>query len=170
MSAYTGTPPLPPLLAGDVPSGAADWAAIIAALHALTDPPTDYSASFVIGASTTPPTKGNSVYTAEYRRLGPWVDYTFSVDVGSTWAPGTGTYRFPLPFAATGNKRQVGRAFVADQGTALLTGAIIFGTPSDTWLSIVMANAGGAFLGAAGPGTVWASTDIMQGSITYLAA
>lgn len=136
---------------------------------ALTLPYIDWSASFVLGASVTPPTKGASVYTADYRRLGGWVDFAWSVTIGAGFSAGSGTYQVPVPVTPIGNKRQVGTVYVQDAGTALITGVSFF-NGADTWLSLLLANNTGAVLGSGGPGTAWTPGDLIQGSITYLAA
>lgn len=156
-----------PSVAASSPALAEDVQIFADALTALTASWSDYSASFVIGAATTPPTKGSSTYSAWYRRLGHTVDYSFSITIGSGWSSGSGAYRIPLPVASVAPRIHVGRLYVQDSGTGFLTGSLFFNSASDTYLSMITHNSTTVFLGSAGPGTAWASGDIIQGSITY---
>jgi len=135
---------------------------------ALIDAWTDYSASFSISAVTTPPTKGASVYVARYKRLGKTVDYMFSVTIGAGWASGSGAYIFPLPVAARAVQQQVGPARVFDTGTAYRYGFLEANT--STSQSRIILDSGTDFLGSAGPGTAWATGDIIVANIRYEAA
>src|SRR5258706_593917 len=92
MTAYTGTPALPPLLAGDVPSAAADWAAILAALHGATDAWTTWSPTL------TNLTLGSGALTAKYRQVGKTVDIRGRFVYGIGSAVGTDP-SFTLPVA-----------------------------------------------------------------------
>ena len=70
MTAYTGTQALPPLLAGDVPSAATDWAAIVAALHALTDAWSTYNPVWTTtGTAPVPCVR----FQSATRRYKPWL-------------------------------------------------------------------------------------------------
>ena len=62
MTNFTGT--LPTSFLTGQPLPAAELQTMLDALTALTDAWTDWSSSFVIGASTTAPTMGSSVKTA----------------------------------------------------------------------------------------------------------
>lgn len=137
-------------------------------LTALTDEWTDYSSTFAISAVTTPPTKGASVYVARYKRIGKWVDYMFSVTIGAGWASGSGAYIFPLPVAARAVQQQVGPARVFDTGTAYRYGFLEANT--STSQSRIILDSGTDFLGSAGPGTAWATGDIIVANIRYEAA
>lgn len=90
MTAYTGTPALPPLLSGDVPSAATDWAAIAAALHGVTD------AWIAWTPTLTNLTLGNGVMAASYSQSNKTVDFRFKFTLGTTSAVGTGP-SFTLP-------------------------------------------------------------------------
>lgn len=92
MAVYTGTPALPALLAGDVPQAATDWAAIVGALHGVTD------ASVPWTATLANLTLGNGTLATTYIQSGKWVDYRFKFTLGSTSAVGTGP-TFTLPVA-----------------------------------------------------------------------
>jgi hypothetical protein len=129
----------------------------------------DFSASFTITATTTNPTKGTSTYVAKYTQTGKTVHFYFKITIAGGFAQGTGTYRFLLPVtAATSSGPGLGPAWVNDSGTALLVGATHF--VDSTHVEIYLANATGGALGSGGPGTLWAVTDVIEGSITYEAA
>lgn len=100
MTAYTGTPALPPLLSGDVPSAATDWAAIAAALHGLTDARTPYTP--VWSSFGTLPVLGNGTLTGKYTQAGKWVVFGIELIPGSTTTYGTSFYTFTTPTAAFG--------------------------------------------------------------------
>jgi hypothetical protein len=132
---------------------------------------TDWSASFVLGAVTTAPTKGNSTYNVAYRRSanGDVVDYEGYILIGSTFAAGSGVYRFPVPVNASagGVLRSTGVAYIFDNGTANRHGVAKFDTAAR--LNIYLDNAASALTNA-GSGTAWATGDIIQWSIRYPAA
>lgn len=100
MTAYTGTPPLPAGLAGDIPNAATDWAAILGALHGLTDA---WSAWTPTWSNLT---VGNGTVLARYRQVGKTVDYRIKFTLGTTSVVGTSP-NFTLPVAPTGG-------FIAD--------------------------------------------------------
>src|SRR5689334_12158157 len=89
---------------------------------ALTSPWVDWSSSFTITASPTPPTQGASTYTARYTRTGKLIFYQFKVVIGAGFAAGSGTYIFGIPFAGHAADEQVGAAYMLDSGTANRTG------------------------------------------------
>jgi hypothetical protein len=161
---------------GTIPSFAAlgkvrarDLQTLADALTGVSGPATDFSSSFTITASTTAPTKGaGTVYTARYNRVGRWVDYFFEVTIGAGWSSGSGTYRFLLPITAlTSPGIDVGTMRVFDAGTAYYVAAL---TIQDSTHVEAVLNGGTNVLGSAGPGTAWASTDVMRGQIRYEAA
>lgn len=93
----------------------------------------DYSSSFTITASTTSPTKGNSVYLAEYLVVNRFlVKVRAKVTMGSTWAAGSGNYLFSLPpgLAATTNSiaANVGSMWITDSGVQHRTAVVMCGT------------------------------------------
>lgn len=59
----------------------------------------DYSSTFELTSGTTPPTKGNSTYTAQYTRQGRLVEVYLRITIGSTFSAGDGTFLFSLPFS-----------------------------------------------------------------------
>jgi hypothetical protein len=134
---------------------------------ALTSQFVDWSTSFTITASPTPPTKGDSTYSARYTRVGKLVFFEFKVTIGSTFVAGSGTYSFSLPFAAHAADEQVGPAYMLDSGTANRTGVCaITGTSGLSVFRDGLATA----LSDTGPGTAWAAGDQVRCSITYEAA
>ena len=155
----------------DVQSDVTALGVDVTAIQAVLDAPgTDYSSSFVIGASVTPPTKGTlTTYAASYFPVGQWVDYGFNItiDTGGGWNPGSGSWYFPVPITAhvRALAQAVGPVYVADQGTALVVGVCFFDTVDR--LTIVLQSVPGALLGASGPGTAWATSDFMRASIRY---
>jgi len=112
MTAYTGTPALPPLLAGDVPSAATDWAAIIAALHALADPWSTYNPAWTTNG--TAPVIGNGTLAGRFRQVGKTVDAFVKLVAGSTTTFGTGSWFLTLPVPALAADSQVGNAKYLD--------------------------------------------------------
>jgi hypothetical protein len=51
---------------------------------------------------TSQPAYGNSVVTANYQRIGMWVDFEYYVAFGSTWNGGTGQIGIAAPFPNAG--------------------------------------------------------------------
>src|SRR6266496_5746060 len=80
--------------------------------------------AFAITASTTAPTQGNSTYRAEYQRNTFNCNVRIHIDIGSTFAAGSGNYRFGLPFTASANASTAtaGALWINDSGTALRMG------------------------------------------------
>lgn len=127
----------------------------------------DWASSLVLGAATTPPTKGNSVYTAEYKDIDGWVDYEFSINIGTTFSPGSGNYRFPVPIAARANCMAVGKVLVLDTGSAYRVGSAVFQSTT-AYLTILLEALGGFALSNTGPAAGgWAPGDLLQCSIRY---
>jgi len=129
---------------------------------------TDISGTFVLGATTTPPTKGNSTYSVFYRRVdgGDLVHVRGYILIGSTFSAGNGVYRFPVPFNASAGAilAATGSGYVFDNGTANRACAVRFGAAS--YLEIYNDGAANA-LSNTGSGTAWATGDIIQWSIAY---
>jgi hypothetical protein len=163
MGAWTGTVPSH---AAGAKSKASKLQTIDDILTALTGSWTDFSASFTITASVTPPTKGNSTYTAAYVQVGKTVDYTFSVTVGSTFVAGSGDYRFLLPVTAVMGSC-IGVVRILDSGTSYYVAALTM--QNSTHLEAVK-DGSATLVGSAGPGTAWATGDIIRGQIRYEAA
>lgn len=121
-------------------------------------------------ATSVNPTKGSSTYTFEYSK--PNLDliqvrFFISINTGGGFAAGTGAWRFLLPESASANAQSgtVGNLWVNDSGTALQVGQLIIAdaTHAEGYLQNITGNA----LGAAGPGTAWATGDTIRGTITY---
>lgn len=129
---------------------------------------TDFSASFTITAVTTPPTKGNSVYTARYQQIGKQVDFVTRVSIGSTFVAGSGAYRLLLPVASNALTLGVGSVVVAGAtGTFVGICKLVDATHIEIYLAN---NTTGAALGSAGPGAAWASGNGFDVSFRYEAA
>jgi hypothetical protein len=143
--------------------------AILDQIAGLTAPGwTDYSSSWVLDALSVTPTKGNSTYSAYYRRPSgsDAIDFEFYVLIGSTFSAGSGVYRFPVPFNASAGSilRTTGSAYIFDNGTANRTGALRFEAAGYFNLFI---NAAASAITHTGSGTAWATGDIIAGTIRY---
>lgn len=143
---------------------AADLAALATQVNSLTAPGwTSYTPTWV--GSITSPTVGNSTLNFRYRRAASsdLVIVSFSIFIGSTFAQGSGTYTWSLPFTASANwPIFVGSMYIFDSGTAARGGATIK-LDSTTVMSAVLGTAG---VGAASPQT-WATNDEIKGTILY---
>jgi hypothetical protein len=126
----------------------------------------DYSATFTLTATTTNPTKGNSLYVARYLypSNGSAIDVEVRIDIGSTFAAGSGVYRFLLPFNANTNDIWIGSGYILDTGTANRQVAVRRETTNQVALYLNGALSG---LTDAGSGTAWATGDIMQFGFRY---
>lgn len=131
---------------------------------------TDYSASFVLGADTTPPTQGNSVYNAAYRRPSESdaVDYEFCITIGSTFSAGSGAYRIPVPVTPSSGSviRSVGPMHILDAGTRYYCGVVKF-EPATVFLRLYRDNLIGSLSHTGNGGAAWATGDTISGSIRY---
>jgi hypothetical protein len=142
---------------------------ILDQVESLTSPGwTDYSASWSLQALSVNPTKGNSTYNAYYRRptSGDAIDFEFYILIGSTFAAGSGVYRFPVPFNASAGSilRTTGSGYIFDNGTANRTGILRFEAAGYFNFFI---NGGASAITHTGSGTAWATSDIIAGSIRY---
>lgn len=153
---------------GHIPRGD-EWEDLLDQVAGLTGTGwVDWSGTFSLSAVTTPPTKGNSTYTARYRRPSESdaVDFEFYILIGSTFSAGNGVYRFPVPFNASASAMlcATGTGFILDNGTANRTGILRFEAAGYfNWYLNASANA----ITQAGSGTAWATGDIIAGSIRY---
>lgn len=124
-------------------------------------------------SSGTNPTLGNSTFAAAYRQttsggdLGDLVIVRGTLTVGSTFAAGTGNYKWLLPVAATAAAQAagVGVFWINDNGTAFRAGSVIFSDA--THVELHPHNGTGGPYGAGGPGTAWAAGDIVRYQIEY---
>lgn len=138
-------------------------------IDSLTDPGwTDYSGTFALTAVTTNPTKGNSTYLARYRRPTDCdlIDVEVSVTIGSTFSAGSGVYRFSVPFNASAGSIScaTGISYIFDNGTANRIGVVRFEAAG--YVNIYR-NDQTTALTHAGPGTAWATGDIVTFSLAY---
>lgn len=80
----------------------------------LNGPWITYTPSLV--SSGTQPTLGNSTLTGRYREWDKTLDVMISLQIGSSFSAGTGTYEFTLPigFTALSHRRTIGSAYVFD--------------------------------------------------------
>lgn len=124
-------------------------------------------------ATTTNPTKGNSTYDFAYQQAGgsggKLIVARFRVVIGSTFAAGSGSYRWLLPVAASTGAidSSVGVCRLTDNGVAIYVGAV---TLADSTHADIVKHGDANSLGSGGPGTAWATGDAVFGSITYEAA
>lgn len=169
MAAWTGTPALPLLLAGDIPNGATDWAGILAAIHGLTDAWTSYTP--ILTAATVNPT--NYTGTARWIGSNKFGLMQFQVTAGAAFTAGTGTYSISLPVTAqTALAVTAGavRLFDSSTGNAILGArpavntATTFGLQATGTYAGALSNIGSAFP------WVWAASDIIDGFIVFEAA
>lgn len=126
----------------------------------------DYSSTFTLTATTTNPTKGNSTYAARYQYPtgGDLIETEIRIDIGSTFAAGSGVYRFLLPFAANTSDTAIGAGYILDTGTANRN--VVVRRETSTQVSIYL-NAALTAITDAGSGTAWATGDIIQFSYRY---
>jgi hypothetical protein len=125
----------------------------------------DYSASFVITATTTNPTKGASTYVAKYQRLASgFVHVEFCVTIGAGYGAGSGYYLFSLPpgFTAT-TPGGPGGVYVLDSGTTpRYGGTLILYSSTQMWGGF-----GTSPIAHNSPQT-WATGDEIRGSMLFL--
>lgn len=110
----------------------------------------DYSGSFTLTASVTNPTKGNSTYTAMYSYLTPkTVAVAIRLQIGSTFAVGSGTYFFSLPISAADSSGDgaAGVFFFNDSGVNWKIGAAVMDGSGVARLVAVL-NTGVALIGS----------------------
>jgi hypothetical protein len=142
---------------------------LITQINSLTDPDwTDYSASFTLTAATTNPTKGNSTYSARYRRPtnSDLIHYEGKITIGSTFSAGSGVYRFSLPVnaSALAQANAVGQAYIFDSGTANRQGTIRL--DAATYFQLYLHDSLSGITNT-GSGTAWATGDIIAWSVYY---
>lgn len=129
----------------------------------------DTSSSFVLGAATTPPTKGNSVYNVKWCRTPNAVFFRGRIEIGTTFSAGSGTYRIPLPVNAynSGDGIACGEVMINDSGTALRGGLVLIGDL--TFATLYYHNAAGTLtdVSSGGPGTAWAANDWFSWQMIY---
>jgi hypothetical protein len=152
------TDPLPSWPAGHSVT-AAETATLFDALHALTDPWTDYSSSLV-WSGTTNPVIGNGTISARYLQAGKLVIYTGSIQMGSTTTYGSGNWRVSLPVASVNTAvTHTGSALYLDLSSSDHAGsAVISGT---TLLFVYIGE-----VTATNPQT-WAAGDALSWCIIY---
>lgn len=148
---------------------AAQLQTIVTQVDSLTDPNwTDYSNSFALTAVTTDPTKGNSTYSARYRRPAncDLIHYEGKITIGSTFSPGSGIYRFSVPVnaSALAIANTVGQGYIFDNGTANRQGTVKFEAAG--FFNIYLHDSLSGFTNS-GSGTAWATNDTISWSLVY---
>lgn len=148
---------------------------LVAGINSLNRPTwQSYGASgTVLTSSGTNPTLGNSTFAFAYRQttsggdLGDLVIARGTVTIGSTFSAGTGNYKWLLPVAASSGAQaaSVGVFWINDNGTAFRAGSVIFA--DSTHVELHPHNGTGGPYGAGGPGTAWASGDVVRFQIEY---
>lgn len=145
---------------------------ITEAVNTLASPGwTDYSSSYTITGTTTSPTFGNSTVAAFYRYSagGDVLDYKARIIIGSTFSAGSGNYVWntPLPSVNDGAPG-VGVSHTLDNGTGFYPGNIRFLTASTLEIHPAPLSAVRSLpLGSTGPGTAWATGDMIEFAIRY---
>lgn len=127
-------------------------------------------------SSGTQPVLNNSTFAAAYRQttsggdLGDWVIARGNLTIGSTFSAGTGNYKFLVPVAASAGAQgaSVGAFWINDNGTAFRAGSVIFS--DSTHVELHPHNGTGGPYGSGGPGTAWATGDVVRFQIEYEAA
>jgi hypothetical protein len=146
--------------------------ALVNQINSLTAPGwVSYGTSTtVLTASTTNPTMGNSTFTADYRRAADNSDLVIArmtITIGSSFSAGSGNYRFLLPTNASTKSQNasVGTFWINDFGTAFRVGSALIG--GATYVELHPHNGTGGPYGSGGPGTAWASGDVIKWQIEY---
>lgn len=131
--------------------------------------------SNVLQAATTDPTQGNTTYLAEFLRMHTGlikVRVKLSIDTGGGWSAGSGAWRIMLPpqyptMTANDSNIPSGNAWINDTGTALHWG-IVIPDNSTTYVSVFQDGGSGvSVLGSSGPGTAWATGDVLSMKFEY---
>lgn len=122
---------------------------------------TDYSSSFALTATTTNPTLGNSVLVARYRRPtgADVMDVQLGITIGSTFSPGSGSYRWSLPFAVQSFDLVACHGTITESGIALRVGGTHLNTTTTfyAWYDGSLVQ-----IGSAGLSTGWTAGDEMN--------
>lgn len=128
----------------------------------------DYSGTFTLTATTTNPTKGNSTYQAYYRRpaTADVCDVQIYISIGSTFAAGSGSYRFLLPFTGRSTDLMVVAGAGLEQGVAFrcFGSQFVDTTHFEVWgdgAGVVLGSAG--YFGAGG----WTTSDFIKLVLRY---
>lgn len=124
--------------------------------------------AFTLSAVTTPPTQGNSTYSARFRRP-TGSDLCFVeiyILIGSTFSAGNGVYRFLLPFNASAASilAGTGTGYILDTGTANRTG--VTRCEAAGYVNWYL-NGSSAAITNTGSGTAWATGDIIALTHVY---
>jgi hypothetical protein len=112
------------------------------------------------------PTIGNSSLTGEYERDGHFCIARLSLVIGSSFAPGSGTYSFSLPLAPYAHTLDIfGKAIVTDSGTGFKEGVAVIASGS----SVVTLTVGDGVVNNVGAGIpiTWATGDVIRFEIRY---
>lgn len=137
-------------------------------IESLTDPNWATYAG-ALTAVTTNPTLGNSTTKWRYRQpAGPadLVHVEHQLVIGSTFTAGNGVYRWSMPVNASADSLACacGIAYIFDNGTANRIGVVKFETAG---VVNIFRNDQASAMTNAGPGTAWATGDIVAFSIAY---
>lgn len=124
------------------------------------------AAGTILTAASSNPTLGNTTWAADYLIGSGLVTVRMNFTIGSTFAAGTGAYRFLLPVAASAAAiaAEVGNAWLDDNGTALRTGSV---TAFDSTHVEIHRDSSTAAIGSTGPGTAWATGDRIKLRYSY---
>lgn len=110
-----------------------------------------------LASSGSQPTLGNSTLAARYRLTGTSLDITISLQIGSTFSAGSGTYEFSFPsgVVAVAHRRAIGTAYVFDTSVPAHYSGVAFLKSTGDDIQVVL---GTTLLAATAPIT-WATGD-----------
>lgn len=108
-------------------------------LNDALGPWASYTPTFA--SSGTQPTLGNSTLAGRYKRqFSTTLDVLISLQIGSTFTPGTGTYRFGLPagLIALAHRRAIGSAYVFDTSAVAHYAGVAILRSNGTEITVVL--------------------------------
>lgn len=150
---------------------AAQLQTIVAQVDSLTAPGWISYGSWatLITASVTAPTQGASTAAGLYRRTAgsDLCHFQLRLDIGGGFSPGSGAYRFLLPFAAGSDELAAFHSTINEAGTSLRVGGTTFvdATHFEMWY-----DAAGSPVGSAGLSTPWTTSDWIRIAGAYRVA
>lgn len=142
--------------------------AAVLADPAVFTPWTGYAPT--ITASTAGPTMGASTLVGRYKQIGKLVFFQIRLTIGAGFAAGTGFYEFGLPVAANATSwaaEQTSMTGLVQQGASRRT---CTGDMLNATTFFLIRNSTEALVDSTGPGSAWASGNILTASGFYEAA
>lgn len=126
--------------------------------------------------SGTAPTLGNGILYGNYSQMGPWIDCSIYLELGSTTSGGTGEWRFSLPKIAANapggrgsNRQWLGNVWALNTGTAYYVG-VSMATESSTYLQCFNSGSGSAYSSGSSIPFSWSSGCVLAINLRYLTA